>query len=281
MTCPICGAGRIAEHHRLARFGVAACVTCGVQFLTPQPSDADLASIYTSQYFFALDGDDHQRQHARLKQASAERTLRLLPTAPSGGRLLDVGCGTGDFLIAAAARTYEVTGIEFSESSAATAAARVHGMIVHGSLEGAALPDASFDVVATSDVIEHVRDPLSFARELRRVLKPSGVAVVSTPSTDSWSARLLGRRWMEYKVEHLFYFNRPSLERALLAAGFEHVAIVPNVKVLSFEYIAAHFERFPVAGITGIVSAMRRFMPRPLRDRPFPVVASGITAIAR
>ena len=67
-----------------------------------------------------------------------------------------------------------------------------------------------------------------------------------TPSLDSWSAKMLGNRWMEYKTEHLFYFNERSLRRLLEAVGFKPVAFRPNTKILSLDYINHHFQRFRV-----------------------------------
>ena len=165
-----------------------------VSFSIPQPTDDALGKIYTADYFFARDNDADRERHAYLKSGSARKTLSLL-VAPAGGTaLLDIGCGTGDFLCEAAAAGYTVTGVEFSQTSAATAASRVPGRIINGSIDDAAFPDATFDVVANSDVIEHVRDPLAFAKEIRRILKPGGVALISTPDLGSWSHKLLGNK---------------------------------------------------------------------------------------
>ena len=281
MTCRICGSSAVGSRFRLSIYNVVACSTCGVRFLDPQPSDEALAAIYTADYFFARDDEANRTRHAALKAASARRTIALAPPASSGGRLLDIGCGTGDFLLEARSLGYAVTGIEFSQSSCDTAVARLNGNVICGTLESANLAAESLDVVASTDVIEHVRDPIAFAREMRRVLAPGGVALVTTPSTDSWSGRLLGSRWMENKVEHLFYFDRQSLITALRSAGFVTITVRPNVKILSADYIAAHFEKFPEPFDGRILAATARLLPKSLRYRPFPIVASGITAVAR
>ncbi len=281
MTCRICASLAVEKCFRFGDYDVVGCRTCGVRFLDPQPTDATLATIYTADYFFGRDGDSDRIRHAELKSASARRTLAFAPQPSAGNRLLDIGCGTGDFLVQARAKGFVVTGVEFSESSCETARSRVDGTIVLGSLESASFPDASFDVIATTDVIEHVRDPGSFTREMRRVLAPGGVALVTTPSTDSWSSKLLGSRWMEYKTEHLFYFDRQSLIATLQAGGFATVVTQPNVKVLSIDYIAAHLEKFPAPFDGRVVRSLTRRLPDRLRFAPFPIVASGITAIAR
>ena len=113
------------------------------------------------------------------------------------------------------------------------------------------------------------------------LLQSGGVVFIATPSIDSWSARLLGRRWMELKAEHLFYFSRNTITRQLAAAGFAASTLHPGVKKLSFDYIAAHFEKYPVAGITPALRLLRALLPAAWCGHPFSVVASGLIAVAR
>lgn len=261
---------------------VARCTACTGEFLEPQPSDETLASIYTADYFFKNETDDERLRHQTLKRETAKKTLDALFAAngPVAGKLLEIGGGTGDFLVEAEHRGFEVTGIEFSETSAAATAARIRGAVIVGTLESANLDDASHDIIANSDVIEHVRDPLAFVREMRRVLRPGGFALVSTPSLDSWSRRLMGSRWVEYKIEHLFYLNARSIKALFREAGFQNVTILPNVKSLSIDYIAGHFEKFPIPVWSGLVKTVRRAVPPLVAHRPINIVASGMTVIA-
>ena len=284
MKCRICGAdGAAARSFQFDAYEVVRCTRCTGEFLEPQPSDETLAAIYTADYFFKNATDEERDRHRTLKRATARKSFDELEAAgaPRTGTLLEVGGGTGDFLVEAEQCGFAATGIEFSESSAAATQARIKGNVLIGTLEGAMLADASFDVVANSDVIEHVRDPLAFAREMRRVLRPGGTALIVTPSLDSWSRKLMGRRWVEYKPEHLFYFNRVSIQRLLREAGFTTIVIRPNVKSLSFDYIAGHFEKFPIPLWSRIVGTLRRVTPPGIAHRPINIVASGMTVIAR
>lgn len=110
---------------------------------------------------------------------------------------------------------------------------------------------------------------------------PEGLIAIVTPSLDSWSRRLLGRYWMEYKTEHLTYFSRKSLRKLLENAGFSDIQFAPNYKSLNLDYVAAHFDRFPVPIATPLVRLLNRILPRVLALRPLNVVASGIVALAR
>lgn len=280
--CRICGEQAATTAFRFREYEVARCGRCTGEFLDPQPTDETLATIYTSDYFFKNTSDEERACHQALKRATARTSFAALTAAgaPATGRLLEVGGGTGDFLVEAERRGFAVTGIEFSESSAAVTQARIRGRVLIGTLEEAALLADSVDVVANSDVIEHVRDPLAFAREMRRVLRPGGTALVVTPSLDSWSRKVMGRSWVEYKTEHLFYFNRRSIDVLLRAAGFTRIAIRANVKSLSFDYIAGHFEKFPIPVWSRLVGGARRIVPPAIAHRPFNIVASGMTVVA-
>ena len=93
-------------------------------------------------------------------------------------------------------------------------------------------------------------------REVHRLLKPGASLFIANvvPSTDSWSARLMRQKWMEFKVEHLTYFDRATIETTLFGSGFRDIVIRPGWKILSFDYIRMHFQRFPVSGVTPLLS---------------------------
>jgi SAM-dependent methyltransferase len=199
-----------------------------------------------------------------------------------GSCLLEIGCGSGDFLVEARTRGFEVRGIEFSAAAATTANERLGTDAVEtGEIHETDFADSSFDVVAFADVIEHVRDPANFLRRVHRLIRPGGLVFLVTPSIDSWSRRLLGQNWMEYKLEHLHYFGNESLSYLLTRSGFDSIELSANWKVLSLEYADGHFQRFPIPFWSGLVRQLRKIAPQGLAEKPFKVVASGSTATAR
>ena len=282
--CPICDSANVAARRSLNDYKVLRCHQCTVEFLHPQPGPDVLNNIYSAHYFLGDREGVAQSEVFRQKHRTAEMYVHQLLAISGGrkGRLLEVGCGSGEFLDAALEQGFEAKGIEISEHAVASANARLGAATVQcGVIESAALEPAEFDVVAFSDVIEHVRDPHAFMRRVHYCLRPGGIVFIVTPDTDSWSHRLMRNHWMEYKLEHLYYFNRRSISFLLAKQNFSQVHILPNAKALSFDYVRAHFRRFHVPFWTQAVEMVGTAVPHVLSRKLFPVVGSGMVAAAR
>ena len=283
MTCPICSSPQLSKEFVFHIYEVTQCGKCQLRFLCPQPSDETLAGIYTSNYFLGdHDGIDGSEVNC-LKVATAATYLQHILALRSGvpGDLLEIGSGTGDFLLEAQNRGFTVQGIELSADAVKTANRRLglgSDRVQQGEVESALLEENFFDVVFFSDVIEHVRCPTSFISQVHRCLKPGGMVYIVTPSTDSWSHTLMGKHWMEYKIEHLYYFNKTSLSHLLKWSAFDRLEFFPNYKVLSFEYVHAHFRRFPVVFWSKTFDVISKAIPRALKSRHYNIVASGMVA---
>ena len=283
-ACPVCSSTQSKFRFERPQLRIYSCLKCGSEFADPQPSDDVLASIYHENYFLGSDSEEGRANAASLKRATAGIYLDRIQSSLSshGKRALEIGCGSGEFLLEAAARGFDVTGIEYSESAVRNANARLgQEAVLRGSIETVGLPDNSFDLAAFFDVIEHVREPRVFLEHVHRCLKPGGIAALVTPSLDSWSRQLLGHSWMEYKTEHLVYFRKKSLTALLQDSGFTDVRIGPNHKILTFDYICHHFDRFPVPALTPVIRAARRLTPHGMANRQLKLAASGILALAR
>lgn len=284
-TCPVCAGRNFSAVMEVGNHSVVRCTACGLQLTNPQPSDAELAAIYGPNYVLVENDPAGEAMVLRSKRATADHYLELLAEAgvPARGQLLEIGCGQGNFLRQAADRGFNVTGVEYSPFACERARANLDGggRVLQGEITILSDESGAYDVCVLCDVIEHVRDPAAFLREIVRLLRPGGLLLVVTPSLDSWSARILRSRWMEYKAEHLFYYAPGTLRRQLTGAGFSNVTIKRGVKKLSIDYVAAHFDKYPIAGITHLLRAVRALLPKSWAQHLFPVVASGLVALAR
>jgi len=143
--------------------------------------------------------------------------LRAVPAARPGARALDVGCREGIQSAWLAARGYTVIGVDKEPRCA-------HGIEVDLD-QGLPFPDAHFDVVWCSEVIEHLRDPAPAVAELRRVTRPGGTMVLTTPNSWFWLAWLLCAVGLTPKrvqnADHKHFFTRGDIRRLFPTA---HVA---------------------------------------------------------
>jgi len=262
------------------------CDDCGLLLTNPQPSNDELGRIYASDYFLRGRSETNQGAVERLKSRTAGLYLDLIERyrGESGGRLLEVGSGEGDFLVSAIERGFKVTGVEYSEHACAVASKKVAPRCPPEIICGE-ITDVSgmgvYDVCVLSDVIEHVRNPRHLLERVHELLCPGGTIFIATPSLDSWSARLLKNRWMEFKPEHLFYFDSSTLQTLLLDCGYRHIIEQPGIKALNVDYIAGHFARYKVRGLSLLADLLYRLTPTKLRHKPFHVVASGMVQLAR
>jgi 2-polyprenyl-3-methyl-5-hydroxy-6-metoxy-1,4-benzoquinol methylase len=280
----VCKSTRVYYLFSAHDYRVVRCEDCGLVFLNPQPSDEELARIYGANYFLGSESEAGRREVSELAQATARLYLSEINRyqGPKRGRLLEVGCCDGDFLVLAEVDGWQVTGVEQSAADCELARNRLKSGEVHcGDLAQAALAGDQFDLCVISDVLEHVRSPLDFLAEIHRVLKPGGTLFIATPSIDSWSARAMRQKWMEFKAEHLTYFDRQTIQTALFKSGFDQVLVQPGWKILTFDYIKLHFERFRVPWITPGLISISHILPRKIRHQRHRIVASGIMVFTR
>ena len=284
-TCIICDQNRVVADFPLSRYQVYLCGNCGFRWLKPQPTDAELSEIYSDKYF--LDEGDAKITEMvnRLKRATAglylEQLINEKPFFSKELSLLEIGCGMGDFLLEAQSKGFKVSGLEVTDYLVEFTNRRLGvSSVQKGFIETSNFQRESFDIVAFFDVIEHIRNPVDFMMRVNRLLRKSGKAYIVTPSLDSWSAKLLGKNWMEYKVEHLSYFNRQAITLLLEKTGFHKIRFHSNYKMLNFDYINRHFIRFPVKGISRIMNLARQIFPDKLAYMPVRFIASGMAVTA-
>jgi len=181
-------------------------------------------AVYHDGYIAALPGEGDWDQTGTPEHHPVAWEATRLGYAINGhptGRLLDVGCATGNFLSLVKQRGWEIWGVEFNPTAAATAARRLNAEVLAGDLVDLHLPGEYFDAVTLFHVIEHVLDPRRTVHMIREVLKRKGRLVLETPDFGSRSARRMGAMWPHVKPrEHLYYFDERTLRDLLQGSGF-------------------------------------------------------------
>jgi 2-polyprenyl-3-methyl-5-hydroxy-6-metoxy-1,4-benzoquinol methylase len=135
-------------------------------------------------------------------------------------RFLDVGCATGMLIQHIAGKGWDASGVDLCRESAEYGKKERGVDIRVGTLEEARLPSGAFATVHFSHLIEHVPDPRAFLAEVRRILKPGGLAVITTPNIGGLQARLFRERWRSAIADHLVLFSKRTLGRFVTEAGF-------------------------------------------------------------
>ncbi len=215
-ACPLCaspGSSSAVEHH--GRFVLRWCRACDLQFADPL--------LEAGRDFYEGDALYSSPEAAYVSPWTLNWDQRcFLHDRPArDGALLDVGCGTGQFLEAARRTGYRVTGIDPSRRQLEVARARfgltdLHALTLAEYAHQAS--GAAFDVVAAFQVLEHVADPLGFLAEARRLLRPGGQLAVGVPNWRMWSVL---REPMDAPPNHLTRWSTTSLRAALERSGFE------------------------------------------------------------
>jgi 2-polyprenyl-3-methyl-5-hydroxy-6-metoxy-1,4-benzoquinol methylase len=247
------------RHHLPGRFGIVRCEACGLLYLAPRPVAAHLADYYPPDYAcHQCDPDSSELAHVRLSMrkrarralvGGAERlyqrrygeSSRIVPPF-GGGRLLDVGCGPGEFLASMQRAGWDVYGVEPSAAASDRARLLVGAQrIITGSMDGEAAAELPpMDLITMHHVLEHVVEPRGTLRAITRCLRANGQLRVQVPNVGSVEARLFGRDWWGLDVpRHLWHFSRVTLTRLLAEEGFivEHwrPQWSPDVAVRSVE----------------------------------------------
>src|ERR1019366_9456827 len=239
------------------------CTECGAAYLDPRPTPASIHRAYVS-YYTHTDAQDkvtgplkgiaklrrslrnsylNRRYGADLHPASKlgwlvmqamrgkktqlDREYRHLPRLQGRNeKMLDIGCGDGTFLKRAAQIGWEVTGVDPDAKAAANLS---DFNVLQGSLPNIPLPNASFDFITLSHVIEHLHDPAAALKEIHRLLKPGGKVWIATPNIESFGHRLFGRNWIGIQSPtHLVLFNRHALLTVLASTGFQGARFMPK-----------------------------------------------------
>lgn len=226
--CPVCDGAAQAFEMTANGHDLYRCGGCATLYVHGLPSSSDLAATYEDSYDGATTG-----YFAKVdkKMRRARGRIRALRGYKDGGRFLDIGCNGGFVVEAAREAGFDAWGLEVDGVSIAYARQHYPANAYHYGIVEDFRPDHGFDLIYSSEVIEHVADPRAFVGAIARLLNPGGVLYLTTPDISHWRRpRNLGR-WDGFNPPvHCVYFNPRSLRLLLENSGLQIVRKLPAFK---------------------------------------------------
>ncbi len=233
--CPLCGGTELPVHltcedrsTNLGRFDLCRCSCCGLLLTNPQPHPEDLDEAYAGSRYLPVRGDVRggvarvYRAVRRLMLRTKRRWIRQ-STGRTTGRLLDIGCGTGEFAAAMRQAGWSVQGVEPFEPARRWAVEQ-HGLDVLTPAQQSTLDDHACDVITLWHSLEHAHDLEHSVRELDRLLTSDGLVVIAVPNPASVDARSYGADWAAYDVpRHLYHLTPSTMAELARRSGFRIV----------------------------------------------------------
>ncbi|HAX62314.1 MAG TPA: hypothetical protein DCX95_07170 [Elusimicrobia bacterium] len=241
-VCNLCGSNDLKLLFVKSSVNLMKCRECGLVFIDPRPTLADLKKYYTENYYFATDSvtggyDNYLADKENLLKTFTKR-ISFIENYIKPGKMLDVGCAFGFSLIAAKNRGWDVCGIELSDF--ASDIAKKQGFnIFSGTIEESPFQNGYFDCITMWDLLEHTIDPKKELLKTNQLMKNGGILTLSTPDVSSFLEKITGRHWLGYQSpkQHLFYFSPKSISHLLKNTGFEVTKIFHIGKFCSLSFI--------------------------------------------
>lgn len=236
MKCPLCNSQQVESLFIYQTHSLVKCKNC--QLIFQSQSDRLNASDLINQIY--------DENWIRMKEQAAIKDLYehysfynlfIEMYSPDKGELLEIGCGTGEFLYLAQNTGWNVTGIEPS-TKASSYAVEHYKLNIINSVWNEKLSNSAqkFDAIVFWHVLEHIPDPVIFLNQLRLKLKPNGIIFFSIPNNESLINTLLMGDSPNYsEKDHLFHYSRNNLLELLNYASLEPLSLLSRETPWRFE----------------------------------------------
>lgn len=230
---------------------------------SPRPDDELLGKYYESEDYVSHSDTDKglvNFAYQKVKAITLKQKEKLISSFNSTKKLLDIGCGTGDFLVHCKNKGWEVEGLE--PDSKARKRAIEKGIKNVSDLDAFYdLKDNSFGIITMWHVLEHVADLNEYMVKLHSILEENGRLLIAVPNPESPDAEKYGAFWAAYDVpRHLFHFSKKNINDLSEKHGFR----VENIKPMIFDsyYVSMLSEKYKEgsvinAAINGFISNLK------------------------
>lgn len=149
-------------------------------------------------------------------------------SSDTGSSLLDIGCGTGSFLFHCERKFSfaQLHGLEYDDRLVKQAITNLsRAEISQGNAEKLPYEDGSFDVITSFQVIEHVANPNTMLSEIKRILKPNGIVLITTPNLQGLGRRIHGSNWTGFRSDHISLKGASDWDALISENGFSKIQV--------------------------------------------------------
>jgi len=237
--CPICNSIHskpflVCVDHTVSRetFNIVECESCGFKFTNPRPNESDLGKYYKSEEYVSHSNTNKgfiNSVYQTVRKYTLLKKLQLVSKHFKTGKILDIGCGTGEFLNTCKNAKWETLGIE-PDDDARNMAIKNYGLDIRKESDLSGLADSSFDVISMWHVLEHVPKLNERVEELKRLIKPTGIIIIAVPNCESLDAKSYKELWAAYDVpRHLYHFIPKDIETLFQKHGMKVFQTLPMV----------------------------------------------------
>jgi 2-polyprenyl-3-methyl-5-hydroxy-6-metoxy-1,4-benzoquinol methylase len=243
-------------------FSISQCKKCDFRFTNPRPDNGELIKYYESVNYISHSEKPENfidKIYYSVRKIALNSKYKLVVSEKRRAKseeqlssILDIGCGTGEFISLFKANNWKVYGIE-PNRSAREQAIKKKGLEVFEESFLDKFSDKQFDVITMWHVLEHVSDLNGQLKSIKRILKDDGLMIIAVPNSDSFDAQLYRQYWAAFDVpRHLYHFTKKSVNELLTKNDFELLKVLP-MKFDAF-YISLLSEKYKI-GKNNYISA--------------------------
>ena len=219
--CPLCNSLKFnkklscTDHTKSKEvFNIVSCETCGFTFTNPRPSEKTLPEYYKTKMYISHTNSKKgvfNWAYQTARRIAIKKKTSLLKKFYSSGSVLDIGCGTGEFLNACKQKGFNPFGIEPSKL-ARSQAIKNYSLRITEKTNLSQYPKNKFELITMWHVFEHISEIKNTVKELERILKPGGKVFVAVPNHKSWDANYYKEYWAAWDVPiHLWHFSKKTI----------------------------------------------------------------------
>jgi 2-polyprenyl-3-methyl-5-hydroxy-6-metoxy-1,4-benzoquinol methylase len=257
--CPLCHSENIRQFlqtrdHFLSRetFELYKCFDCGFVITQDYPEENFIGRYYASDDYVSHNDSasgflNNLFRLSRIIMLRGKKSIVKRHTGLKNGSLLDIGSGTGHFISVMKKAGWRVKGVEINEKAREYSVSRF-GLEVIPREQLSSLPSLSFDCITLWHVLEHLDDPVKYASEILRLIKPGGMCIIALPNCNSEDAQYYNKFWAAWDVpRHLWHFTPDTFRLFSEKAGFtvSKISCLPldvfYISVLSERYKESNF----------------------------------------